>query len=1311
MVRYIGADKQGSANSALRTPEVNTLQPLKQSDQSFQFASQQYQQTGEQLKNSLQFQSQTAARMSEDFSRTNQSAVQSSISSLESQSKNNGLSQALGNLAQVGNMIVGTLDSRAKQEAAQAKAVREANAATMWERVSQWEVDAPAKARLDPAGTVRLRTEAQELFNSTEGGDLLPEDRQAIMKHVYGGVIAGIASKNTEDLVKKMGNVQDVNRNLKKERAIFESSKLLSDLGAATTFEEQNVSVSKLSQFLGSIATSRELDPLDKAEIQLGLTVVMNKSMTTSEDNRQKIQSTLESYQKFQNDVLKAREAHPGDVEAQEAAIAASAWINNIPHPLADKYNPTSAQERAIQRVKLNNTERDLRDDQVSRELGVAGLVDEAGYDAELFPTEADLQVFASQLGNGNAEVGSKTPRFKQVVAAQKARNEFREAQASYNVKISQLTQQKSRIAQGDAAANLAYIKTLKPGSETDNLIKRLQIVAGNNPAMQSFLPLIGQYDALDQQKKAAFDNAFSQATQQGFNASAELTAAIDMEAGAVRNQLVLKQNEMLRYGFSSDGTFSPKRAKEIEKRVADREAARAARRAAEREQGGQGGATEPAPFSSGTQYFNALGTLHTQMSPTGELILPITKEALRNQGPGNVNSPVGPRWGREHNGQDYGVDPKTSIVAQMDGVVTEVNYQESGAGHYVRVKYPDGSTHTQMHLYQAPNLAVGQRVKAGQVIGLAGNTGMPGGNSNPGNTHLHWEVWYGDERSTPQIWSARYRKSLEAQKANPTPRGRGPGSSVTSPTRGVPGVPIKGGVLIPNGTGGASRVNYNPTTQSPQALRQQMDIPTPAKVDKSKAGQVLMQRTGKKNTQGLEDLLVTVYDRNGKQSGIYTVNSGAPNTQGMFGPMGSTTAGVNAPIEYGDYPIGQGEAAYDIPGMRSQFIPLATNPSKTDRSLLGIHFDGDRAVNPGSAGCIVFGNKSDFDKFHAMIKQNDNRNLQFSSQVLQDSGQQKQRSTSSVPSPTSAGTNSVTSPTSKQVDDSSGGQVFTTSDGSRFTRNGGKVQFLPRTQGSSGNVTSSPSPYTSTNPLRNLSNSNRPSDYNLNDLDNNHGFAPLKRNPRVARTLNEVAKSFGVPGEWLAEVISVETDNTFDPNQKERGGSGATGLIQFFPDVDGGSTKTINGKVYNLDTIGAMSMEQQLRGPVSDYLREAMKSNGMKRIPTIQDLYSLVWAYGPKEKAVKMRDIRGPSGSEILKRLGKFSGRRYSSLNEGNNTTRNIATDDGYSSPRTDRLTTPIDRTHVASCATCQLMASNDMFVPHERQSLNKGMELFNIA
>jgi murein DD-endopeptidase MepM/ murein hydrolase activator NlpD/muramidase (phage lysozyme) len=143
--------------------------------------------------------------------------------------------------------------------------------------------------------------------------------------------------------------------------------------------------------------------------------------------------------------------------------------------------------------------------------------------------------------------------------------------------------------------------------------------------------------------------------------------------------------------------------------------------------------------------------------------------------------------------------------------------------------------------------------------------------------------------------------------------------------------------------------------------------IDPPSKVDPSKAGRVLMQRTGIKDEAGLEVIAVTMFDKSGRSVGTYNVNAGSPEMQGSFGGGGTTVAGSNAPLEYGSYTIGQAEAAYDVPGMRSDFVPI-TPTFKTQRSLLGIHFDGDRSTKPGSAGCIVFKNKAEFDAFKNAI-------------------------------------------------------------------------------------------------------------------------------------------------------------------------------------------------------------------------------------------------------------------------------------------------------------------------------------------------------
>lgn len=146
-----------------------------------------------------------------------------------------------------------------------------------------------------------------------------------------------------------------------------------------------------------------------------------------------------------------------------------------------------------------------------------------------------------------------------------------------------------------------------------------------------------------------------------------------------------------------------------------------------------------------------------------------------------------------------------------------------------------------------------------------------------------------------------------------------------------------------------------------------------PTKVDASKAGRVLIQQTGQKDEFGLDILSVTMFDQKGKNVGSYRVNSGKPEKQGTD----TSVVGTGAPIPFGSYDVGTPEAADDIPGMRSDFIPI-TPRFKTQRSLLGIHFDGDRKTDPGSMGCVVFKSKAEFDTFKAALTSSQISRLDF---------------------------------------------------------------------------------------------------------------------------------------------------------------------------------------------------------------------------------------------------------------------------------------------------------------------------------------------
>lgn len=107
------------------------------------------------------------------------------------------------------------------------------------------------------------------------------------------------------------------------------------------------------------------------------------------------------------------------------------------------------------------------------------------------------------------------------------------------------------------------------------------------------------------------------------------------------------------------------------------------------------------------------------------------------------VTSPFGPRRLFWHFGQDIKVRKGDTIRCAFDGIVRVIQNDRYGYGKVVVVRHDHRLETLYGHLSKSP-LVINQKLKAGDVIGLGGNTGRSTG------SHLHFEVRYGGEPFDP---------------------------------------------------------------------------------------------------------------------------------------------------------------------------------------------------------------------------------------------------------------------------------------------------------------------------------------------------------------------------------------------------------------------------------------------------------------------------------------------------------------------------------------------------------------------------------
>jgi murein DD-endopeptidase MepM/ murein hydrolase activator NlpD len=107
------------------------------------------------------------------------------------------------------------------------------------------------------------------------------------------------------------------------------------------------------------------------------------------------------------------------------------------------------------------------------------------------------------------------------------------------------------------------------------------------------------------------------------------------------------------------------------------------------------------------------------------------------------------------HRGMDFKVPVGTEVMSPRAGVVTRANWNWAANGNGIEIRFDDGVLAKFLHLNEN-RVAVGDRVSAGQVIALSGNTGR---STAP---HLHYQLDRGEKALDPIDYHGSLRRQLD---------------------------------------------------------------------------------------------------------------------------------------------------------------------------------------------------------------------------------------------------------------------------------------------------------------------------------------------------------------------------------------------------------------------------------------------------------------------------------------------------------------------------------------------------------------------
>ena len=125
------------------------------------------------------------------------------------------------------------------------------------------------------------------------------------------------------------------------------------------------------------------------------------------------------------------------------------------------------------------------------------------------------------------------------------------------------------------------------------------------------------------------------------------------------------------------------------------------------------------------------------QQETMGSVVMPVSGETVHGYAMEALSYNQTTRDWRVHNGMDIAAEAGTEVVAAADGQVVSVR-EDDLLGTMVEIRHLGGYTTCYGSLAEEVEVAPGDQVKAGQVIGTVGQTGVTETALGP---HVHFSV------------------------------------------------------------------------------------------------------------------------------------------------------------------------------------------------------------------------------------------------------------------------------------------------------------------------------------------------------------------------------------------------------------------------------------------------------------------------------------------------------------------------------------------------------------------------------------------